>query len=345
MQKWGTISEMKKLFLLSLTTITSLSAFTPVYAIEGKTQQILKNENYVKADFTESTAFKLYINGQPKQIENTFAVSNNRTFLPMREVSKLLGVSDSNIKWDSKNETATINQNSTLIEIPIGRTKANVNDTIVFLDDAQGGTRSFKKETSAGGVTYLPLRFLAENLGYKVKYYSDTNVIHIYNQEVEPEIANVNVNPLPTPPANTQGSTGTTLDGVPIDPLITQWGGVLLDETKFQRWTMGTHNNTGSYPFDFDGDGLINGYNAEQFSIQTPAVQRNAVMRDFSNTLKSKITPPTTPGTNYGDKSPDKHFVWGVNGWRWSPSDGSYYDNMVGQMSQAINAMSTAYLK
>ena len=338
-------SILKKLFLLTLTAVTSIGAFTTSYAIEGKTQQILKNENYVKADFTESTAFKLYINGQPKQIENTFAVSNNRTFLPMREVSKLLGVSDSNIKWDSKNETATINQNSTLIEIPIGRTKANVNDTIVFLDDAQGGTRSFKKETSAGGVTYLPLRFLAENLGYKVKYYSDTNVIHIYNQEVEPEIANVNVNPLPTPPANTQGSTGTTLDGVPIDPLITQWGGVLLDETKFVRHEGLTRDNTGSYPFDFDGDGLINGYNAEQFSIQTPSIQRNAVMRDFSNTLKSKITPPTTPGTNYGDKSPDKHFVWDVNGWRFEPSVDSYYCNMVDQMSQAIRSMSFAYLK
>ena len=336
-------SILKKLFLLTLTAVTSIGAFTTSYAIEGKTQQILKNENYVKADFTESTAFKLYINGQPKQIENTFAVSNNRTFLPMREVSKLLGVSDSNIKWDSKNETATINQNSTLIEIPIGRTKANVNDTIVFLDDAQGGTRSFKKETSAGGVTYLPLRFLAENLGYKVKYYSDTNVIHIYNQEVEPEIANVNVNPLPTPPANTQGSTGTTLDGVPIDPLITQWGGVLLDETKFVRHEGLTRDNTGSYPFDFDGDGLINGYNAEQFSIQTPSIQRNAVMRDFSNTLKSKITPPTTPGTNYGDDSPDKHFVWDVNGWRFEPSVDSYYCNMVGQMSQALQSMSFAH--
>ena len=66
-------------------------------------------------------------------------------------------------------------------------------------------------------------------------------------------------------------------------------------------------------------------------------------MRDFSKTLEAKITPPTTPGTNYGDKSPDKHFVWDVNGWRWSPSDGSYYDNMVGQMSQAIRSMSFAH--
>lgn len=335
---------MKKVLLLALTMVTSTVSLTPAFAMGNITQEIVNSEKAESVDFTESNGFKLYIDGQKKSLENSFAVSNNRTFLPMREVSKLLGLADENIAWDSENGVATIKSDNILIEIPVGRTKANVNDTIVFLDDAQGGTRSFKKETSAGGVTYLPLRFLAENLGYKVKYYSDTNVIHIYNQEVEPEIANVNVNPLPTPPANTQGSTGTTLDGVPIDPLITQWGGVLLDETKFQRWTMGTHNNTGSYPFDFDGDGLIDGYNAEQFSIQTPSIQRNAVMRDFSNTLKSKITPPTTPGTNYGDKSPDKHFVWGVNGWRWAPSVDSYYCDMVGQMSQAIRSMSTAYL-
>lgn len=337
---------MKRLFLLSLVTVTSLTAFTPVFAIESKTEQIIKNESYQSVDFTESNSFKLYINGQYKQIQNTFAVSNNRTFLPMREVATLLGVSDSNIKWDSANNTATISADNTLIEIPIGRTKANVNDTIVFLDDAQGGTRSFVKQTSAGGVTYLPLRFLAENLGYQVKYYSDTSVIHIYNTEVEPAIENINTTPQPVP-ENPNVNQTTTADGTPIDPLITQWGGKLLDETQFKRWTLGTANNTGSLPFDFDGDGLINGYNAQEFSAMNPDVQRAKVMKDFQGMLKAKYasSKPTTPGTSPNEKSPDKHWVWGINGWRWSPSADSVYTQTCLEMSEAINSTSEAYLK
>lgn len=338
---------MKKLLLLAVSTITSLTAFTPAFALESKTEQIIKYEEYEQPNFTESNAFKLYINGIAKQIQNTFAVSNNRTFLPMREVAKLLGVDDSNIQWDSSNQTAIINSNNILIEIPIGRTKANVNDKIVFLDDSQGGTRSFVKQTSAGGVTYLPLRFLAENLGYQVKYYSDTNTIHIYNTKIEPEILGVNTIPDPEPEVPNVNQT-TTADGTPIDSFILEWGGQLLDENEYRRWMLGTANNTGSLPFDFNGDGLIDGYTGQEFSAMNPDLQRAKVMNDFQDILKAKYasSKPTTPGTRPNEQSPDKHWAWGgeLAGWLWSPDADSNYTKTCLEMSTAIDNTSEAYL-
>ena len=301
---------MKKVLLLALTMVTSTVSLTPAFAMGNITQEIVNSEKAESVDFTESNGFKLYIDGQKKSLENSFAVSNNRTFLPMREVSKLLGLADENIAWDSENGVATIKSDNILIEIPVGRTKANVNDTIVAIDNS-GETRSFKKETEQGGVTYLPLRFLAENLGYNVKYYGDTNTIHIYKGETEPAIS----------------------EDVPL----------VTDENEFVRKKLGTPEETGSLPFDFDGDGRINGCTSIDYSYCNATLQRVEVIKDFEKVLKSKITAPETVGA-LNEVSEDGNFVYTENGWKWSPTEDSYFSKTVEEMSKAIDRTSQAYL-
>ena len=78
-----------------------------------------------------------------------------------------------------------------------------------------------------------------------------------------------------------------------------------------------------------------------------PDVQRAKVMKDFQEMLKAKYasSKPTTPGTSLNEKSPDKHWVWGFNGWLWSPSADSVYTQTSLEMGEAINNTSRAYLK
>lgn len=180
--------------------------------ISQATLDIINTETSVNPSYVTSNNFKLYINGEPKNIENTYAVVENRTFLPMREVANLLGA---DVDWDSKYNVAILETDDTLIEVPIGRTRASVNNEIKDL----GNTRSLKVETSAGGVTYLPLRFLAENLGYNVKYYSDTSVIHIYNTETEPEINSAVTNTVTN--NNTEDVTDNNVVTTPNEPTVT----------------------------------------------------------------------------------------------------------------------------
>lgn len=176
--------------------------------ISQATLDIINTETSVNPNYVTSNSFKLYINGEPKDIENTYAVVADRTFLPMREVANLLGA---DVDWNSKYNVAILETDDTLIEVPIGRTRASVNNEIKDL----GNTRSLKVETSAGGVTYLPLRFLAENLGYNVKYYSDTSVIHIYNTETEPEINSAVANTVTN--NNTENVTNNSTNNVKDD--------------------------------------------------------------------------------------------------------------------------------
>ena len=180
------------------TTYRPTDATTTNTTISKATLDIINTETSVNPGYVTSNSFKLYVNGEPKNIENTYAVVEGRTFLPMREIATILGA---DVDWNSKYNVASVETDDTLIEVPIGRTRASVNNEIKDLGD----TRSLKVETSTGGVTYLPLRFLAENLNYQVKYYSDTSTIHIYNTETEPTINNT----VTTPETNNNTTTPT----------------------------------------------------------------------------------------------------------------------------------------
>lgn len=184
--------------------------------ISQATLDIINTETSVNPSYVTSNNFKLYVNGEPKNIENTYAVVEGRTFLPMREIATILGA---DVDWNSKYSVAIVETDDTLIEVPISRTRASVNNEIKDL----GNTRSLKVETSAGGVTYLPLRFLAENLGYNVKYYSDTSVIHIYNTETEPEINSAVANTVTNNNTNnnTEDVTDNNVVTTPNEPTVT----------------------------------------------------------------------------------------------------------------------------
>lgn len=60
----------------------------------------MQTEQKATPSFTVNNSFKLYVNGEKKLINNNFVVVNGRTFLPVREVANILGISNDDIEWN-----------------------------------------------------------------------------------------------------------------------------------------------------------------------------------------------------------------------------------------------------
>ena len=87
--------------------------------------------------------------------------------LPIRFVAEALGAT---VTWDEPTQTVTIVKGDLDIEIYIGQAFAKVNGTPVQLDSP-----AFIENDR----TYLPLRFVAENLGATVTWDADTQKVTI----------------------------------------------------------------------------------------------------------------------------------------------------------------------
>ena len=83
-------------------------------------------------------------------------IKNSRTMLPIRIVAENLGAS---VSWNNSLRKVTIEKSGTYIEIFIDSAYAKVNGNVVILDSP-----AFIQNDR----TYLPVRFIAENLGAEV---------------------------------------------------------------------------------------------------------------------------------------------------------------------------------
>ncbi|MDE6181912.1 MAG: hypothetical protein K2F59_01725 [Eubacteriales bacterium] len=229
----------KYLALAGVLTLTSLSLPISAYAMSSTTKKIIESETPATPKFEERNNFNLYVNGSKKTLKNNYVVVNGRTFIPVREVANLLGIHDQDISWDATNKVASLAKDGTLIEIPIGYTKANVDNEIKDIDETDtpaSPTRSLLHN----GVTYLPLRFLCENLDYNVEYDSATKTIRINSKN-------------PLEPTFTGG--GNTNE---IHEFFKSKGGVLLEGYKTSHY---------SDRIDLNGDGKIAGFTAEEYNL------------------------------------------------------------------------------
>ena len=99
-----------------------------------------------------------YINGVAQALDAAPIIRDGRTMLPVRFVAEAFGAE---IGWDGATSTATVKTAETTIEITIGATGARVNGVLVALD-----APAFIENSR----TYLPVRFVAENLGATVEW-------------------------------------------------------------------------------------------------------------------------------------------------------------------------------
>ena len=117
------------------------------------------------AEFVDRTVLQMtigksvgYVNGLEKALDAAPIIRNSRTMLPVRFVAENLGAT---VGWDGATSTVTVTTATTKLEIKIGATTAKINGVAVTLDSP-----AFIENSR----TYLPVRFVAENLGAEVAW-------------------------------------------------------------------------------------------------------------------------------------------------------------------------------
>lgn len=146
---------MKKLSIVLISLISLL--FTSVFA---------KVEN--------NRGFEILVNNQKIEVNDEIGypfIEHSRTFVPIRVISENLGYK---VDWNQDKKLVTINGNKK-VELVVGQTKAKVQGKEVAIDST-GQVAS----TLRNNRTYVPLRFVSEQMGAKVDY-KQTPKMHIIN--------------------------------------------------------------------------------------------------------------------------------------------------------------------
>ncbi|AQS60350.1 stalk domain-containing protein [Desulforamulus ferrireducens] len=128
-----------------------------------------------KAETTKCVSFTIgnneyKINNISYTMDTTPYISEGRVFVPLRILAYSLGVSENNVNWHPENQIININHENIQIEIKVGKKQISIN----------GETRDIDVETEYSkktGRVYLPARYIAEALGYKVHWHEDKIII------------------------------------------------------------------------------------------------------------------------------------------------------------------------
>ena len=100
----------------------------------------------------------LFINGSIIQNANII-IENDRALGPLRLIAEKMGAG---VNWDVDTQTITIIDKDIKIELVIGEKTAKLNDISIPIDTAPQLINDY---------TYVPIRFIAESLNYKVDWF------------------------------------------------------------------------------------------------------------------------------------------------------------------------------
>ncbi len=114
------------------------------------------------------------------QMDTAPIIHLDRTFVPVRFLGNALGVSDSNIEWNSATRTATL-KGSNKLDLTIGKSAITVNGVSEEIDVAPMISNSR---------TMLPARYVAEGLGFTVDWDADNQLVIVY-QGKKPDLSNI----------------------------------------------------------------------------------------------------------------------------------------------------------
>ena len=121
-----------------------------------------------------SSLVTVRVNGEDITFEDPEAlpkIINDRTMLSARAFYEKIGAK---VEWNGKDRTVIVTKDNDKIVLAIGSNKAKVNGKEVVLDSPA---------TIIGEKTYIPVRFVSEAFGYKVKYDANEGmpIVDIFN--------------------------------------------------------------------------------------------------------------------------------------------------------------------
>jgi hypothetical protein len=96
---------------------------------------------------------------------------NNRTYLPIRDVARALGIDDSNIIWNQEKQTVTLLKGERFVQLTLGSNVIKINGLDVY-------TMDVIPEVSANR-TFLPAAWVAQAFGQSATYDAATQTVTI----------------------------------------------------------------------------------------------------------------------------------------------------------------------
>lgn len=158
--------KLQKTLSLTLAAVllaqSSMLCATSSYTLSDKVQEIMNNEKKVVTD-TSKVSFPdvaFYLNGKEVNLSAPAMMVNGKTLLPVRALGDALGIT---VNYAPQHKVAYIDTKDVKLELPLYYNKAVKNKSEVL--DIEGAKIELYE-----GKAYLPLRFIGENLGYKVTY-------------------------------------------------------------------------------------------------------------------------------------------------------------------------------
>lgn len=145
-----------------LTDDNSINAFDGVAA----SIEYIPEEN----DFTPYGDITIEYNGIPRSFENSPLVRADRTFLPLREMANMFGISDADISYDEATERVGISSDGIEIVMYIGSCDVSVNGMTQTLE-----TPVFTYNDR----TYIPVRLVSEMFGKNVGYSEENSCLTV----------------------------------------------------------------------------------------------------------------------------------------------------------------------
>ena len=136
-----------------------------------------KSEKYVLQ--IDNPVIKSEIDGVANETTLDVApfIKNSNTMIPLRGLLEAMGAS---IEWNGDNQSIKITKESITIDMQI-------RNILVYVTNVKGTVRySFRTAPIIkDGRTFIPLRFISENLGYEVAWDGDTRTITITNPQIK----------------------------------------------------------------------------------------------------------------------------------------------------------------
>lgn len=114
----------------------------------------------------------ILVNNEMETLDVAPYVKDSRTYVPLRALAQSFGAE---VNWDEKTGEITVDGNGTKVVLEVGKTTYTVNDNEKTMDVAP-------ELDSAAGRTLVPVRFVAEALGYTVTaiYGADGTTSSVY---------------------------------------------------------------------------------------------------------------------------------------------------------------------
>ena len=125
------------------------------------------DEEYYRIPMTFWSNPIIIYNDNVLGFNNPPVMENDRTLIPMRFLFEQMGAE---VSWDETTNTATVSKASDVVSFSIDNTVATVN--------AQPKTMDVPARL-INDKTYIPLRFLSEELGYTVEWDEEANTVII----------------------------------------------------------------------------------------------------------------------------------------------------------------------